>query len=347
MKRILSLLVCLGVIGAACGGGDAGDETTTVPTSPSTTIASSPTSTSAPATTVAEPAETWSWSGMPLQPGDDPASEVLIAKFSNAPKGRPQQGLAAADLAMEVLVEGGVVRILAVFQSEIPETIGPLRSAREVDPKLIEPFNAFFASSGGQSSVLNRIDSVSVDVSDGPGPGYFRSSDRSAPYNLYLNTEELFDVAELEPSQNTWISFDDAAPSGDQALSVAVAMSNFHTTNYRYSASHGGYLRFNGEEPHETVNGDQLVASTVAVVFVEQLSTGRVDSSGAPVPDFEVVGMGDAVVFRDGVAVPGTWERGRSADFFRLFDADGDEIPFKPGQIWFEILPNGRAVEWQ
>lgn len=349
MKRPLILLCSIALLATACSGGDdeSTDETTVPTTSTSTTRLT--TTTRATTTTTVPAPESWLLTGLPSEAGEQPATnnEVLIAKYSNAPNGRPQQGLDQADLLMEVLVEGGVSRILAVFQSDIPATIGPLRSAREVDPKLIEPFSGFFASSGGQPAVLADIDEVATNVSDGRGPGYFRQSGRRAPYNLFLETAELFGTAEVDPPSSFSIPFSTEEPEGERALSVEVDMSTFHTTNYRYSAVDDGYLRFNGEEPHETTEGDQLVASSVVVVFVEQLSTGRVDSSGSPVPDFEVVGSGDAVVFRDGVAVPGTWERGRTADFFRLFDADGAEIALKPGQSWFEIVPTGRTVEWQ
>ena len=355
MKRIPALLVILSLVVAACGGSD--ESTTDDSDASSTTSGESSTTTSTvldttTSSTIADLGITWPWSGEIVlssdTSGDSPeATPVLIAKFSNAPQSRPQQGLEAADVAMEVVVEGGVVRILALYQSEVPDTIGPLRSAREVDPKLIEPFNASFLSSGGQSSVMGSIGAVAANASDGRIGGYFRESGRRAPYNLFLNTETA--RAEAEPSgvANVWYTFDDAAPTGEQALSVSVDISSFHTTTFRYSGLDDGYLRFNGEDPHETVDGDQLVASTVVVVFVDQISTGRVDGSGAPVPDYDVVGTGEAIVFRDGVAIEGSWERGRTGDFFRLFDADGDPVPLKPGQIWFEIVPNGRTVQWQ
>ncbi|HDH03719.1 MAG TPA: DUF3048 domain-containing protein, partial [Actinobacteria bacterium] len=260
---------------------------------------------------------------------------------------RPQLGLGAADILMEAAVEGGVLRILAVFHSSIPETIGPLRSAREVDPKLIEPFDAFFASSGGQPTVLSRLRQVATLVSDGSGPGFFRQSGRSAPYNLFLQTEETFGLAELSTELELPLVFDYEVPDGVRALSVEIDISRFATTNYRYSSQDGGYLRFNGEAPHETIEGEQLVAQSVVAVFAEQISTGRFDGAGAPVPDFEVIGSGDVIVFRDGVAIEGVWERGQGSDFFRLFDANGDIIALAPGQTWFEIIPVGRSVDWQ
>lgn len=347
MQRFLLLVTALAVVAVACGGGDdtTTDATTVATTAVTTTRAST---TSRATTTTAMPDDVvWPLTGLPAEAADRSTAEVLIAKYSNAPKSRPQQGLEEADVAMEVVVEGGVVRIIAVFQSSIPDTIGPLRSAREVDPKLIEPFDGFFASSGGQPSVLADISDVAVNASDGRVAGFFRQPGRPAPYDLFLDTEAVFDMAELGTEPAWPIPFDDAAPTGEQALSVRIPISSFHTTNYRYSATDGGYLRFNGETAHETADGDQLVASSVVAIFVPQISTGRVDGAGAPVPDYTVTGTGEAVVFRDGVAVPGTWERGQTADFFRLFDESGAEIALKPGQTWFEIIPDTRTIEWE
>ncbi len=62
--------------------------------------------------------------------GETSDQQVLIVKLSNARKGRPQAGINQADLVMEVLVEGGVGRWLAVFQTNYPETVGPVRSLR-------------------------------------------------------------------------------------------------------------------------------------------------------------------------------------------------------------------------
>lgn len=54
----------------------------------------------------------------------------VAVKIDNTSSGRPQVGIAAADLVFEELVEGGVTRYLAVFHTAIPEEVGPVRSGR-------------------------------------------------------------------------------------------------------------------------------------------------------------------------------------------------------------------------
>src|SRR5699024_9452925 len=59
---------------------------------------------------------------------DERIVEVMV---NNHPKARPQSGLSKADIVFEVLAEGKITRFLALFQSEKPDMVGPVRSARE------------------------------------------------------------------------------------------------------------------------------------------------------------------------------------------------------------------------
>jgi hypothetical protein len=143
-----------------------------------------------------------------------------------------------------------------------------------------------------------------------------------------------------------WLSFGDKT-GGGVALTIEIDSSNRHQVTYGYSETDGGYLRFHRTQPHLDASGDQIVATNVIVLVVEELETGRTDSSGAAVPDYNVLGTGDAVVFREGAAIAGRWERGRLADFFRLFDDSGNEILLAPGTTWIHLIPEDRSFEWR
>lgn len=327
--------------------------TTTTTTQPTTTTAAPTTSTSTTTTTVFA-GDRWPLTGLPLLEGEATAP-ILAVKIDNSSSSRPQEGLEFADLVFDIPVEGGISRLLALYQSQLPEGIGPVRSVREVDPKLLGPFGAFLAYSGGQPSVVADVRAVAVDVGE-PQLGsaaYRRATDRPAPYDLMVDPAAAFAGIE-DPAgiAGRWLSYEDdpdpEAPAGsDPALTIEIASSNLHEVTYGFSATDGGYLRFHRSQPHRTVAGGQIVAANVIVLVVDQLETGRTDSSGSPVPDFEVFGTGEAVVFRNGVAVDGRWERGRTADFFRFFDDSGEEIGLTPGITWIHLLPRGGTFEWR
>ncbi len=346
MQRSLAVLAALLLALTACGGDDTAATSTSAPTTSttSTTVTTVPPVT----TTLAPVGPVWPLTGEEVADGTEGA-KVLVAKIDNTSNSRPQLGLDAADVVIEVLVEGGIPRLLAFFQSDIPDELGPIRSAREVDPKLLQPFGALFAHSGGQSHVVSAVREVAADVGH-PNFGnvaYYRAPDRPSLYDLILRTDDVLDEDAPPAPLGHWFTFGPAPEGGEQALSVELQQSTLNIVNYRYSASDDGYLRFNGEDPHVAVGSGQLVVDNVVVLYVEVIDTGRTDSSGSKVPDYEVFGTGDAVVFRDGKAYEAVWERSDPRSFFMLRGPAGAEIALGVGTTWIELVPVGRPLTWQ
>lgn len=349
-----AVVVVFVVILLVTGGDDPLDAPTTTtapsaPTSSSAASTSTTTSTTEPTTTTrTNAAAGWPLTGTAAEEGSTD-SPILAVKIDNTIAARPQAGLEMADLVIDIPVEGGISRLLAFFQSGIPTEIGPVRSVREVDSKLLAPFGALLAYSGGNAPVVAAVLEVAADLGH-PALGalaYRRAPDRAAPYDLMFDPQAgLATVDQPASLAGPWLSFGEG-PTGESARTVEIVSSASHQVSYGFSASDGGYLRFHGSQPHESSSGDQLVATNVVVLVVDQLETGRTDSGGAPVPDFEVLGSGEAVVFRDGMVFPGRWERGRVIDFFRFFDDSGFEINLASGTTWVHLVPEGRTFDWR
>ncbi len=246
---------------------------------------------------------------------------------------------------MEVIVEGGVSRWLAAYQSVYPEIVGPVRSMREVDPKLIAPFDARVLHSGGIFSVRRALAQVASDEGDGRIDGYFREPGRQYVYSL------MYDMTQLP--ENSWegevpvlLDFDSMPPPGGvEAESVEVVMSGANQVGWDFD--HGQYLRHQDGRDAVDALGEPISADSVVVIFVETISSGRRDSAGAIVPDYEVVGTGEMVLFRDGQAFPGTWEREAEEDFFELFDAFRRPLTLHPGRTWVHVTPDDGTVTWE
>src|SRR5690606_10939112 len=85
--------------------------------------------------TATEPPEPAEEGVLPLlgTTGEVPQRAALAVKVDATAHGRPQVGLLAADVVFEEVVEGGLTRLLAVYHSTDPETVGPVRSARSTD----------------------------------------------------------------------------------------------------------------------------------------------------------------------------------------------------------------------
>ena len=65
--------------------------------------------------------------------GSETISEYkpVIAMIDNSEAARPQEGIQAADIMYECEVEGGITRLMGVWNSNMPDVIGPVRSARQ------------------------------------------------------------------------------------------------------------------------------------------------------------------------------------------------------------------------
>ena len=115
---------------------------------------------------------------------------VIAFKIDNNFNARPQSGLQEADSVMEILVEGGMTRFLAYFMDKKSSYLGPIRSARPTDPTLISPYGGILVVSGATAGLIPQIRELGVPVLEEQGPPtMFRISDRSAPHNLYADTE--------------------------------------------------------------------------------------------------------------------------------------------------------------
>src|SRR5690625_5208618 len=81
----------------------------------------------------------------------------MTVKIENSAASRPQTGLQQADVVWEEMVEGGITRYAAVYHSRLPETFGPVRSVRPMDPAMAAPYGGLMVFSGGQTPFVTAL----------------------------------------------------------------------------------------------------------------------------------------------------------------------------------------------
>src|SRR5437899_753079 len=155
--------------------------------------------TTAPAATVTvpPPPPTYPLTGIRATDAARLNRPVLVVKVDNAPLARPQAGLDSADVVFEEVVEGGITRLLAAYQSHDAPLVGPVRSVRPIDPQIVTPLHGLFAYSGGAPKFQALIRHAPVlDVGYDADPGaYYRDRSRVAPHNLMSSTGALYRLA--------------------------------------------------------------------------------------------------------------------------------------------------------
>lgn len=147
----------------------------------------------APEATVKTPAHIAPLTGLPVKQPD--LARPVAVMINNAPAARPQSGLAEADMVYEVLAEGGITRLVAIYQSYHGDaTIGPVRSIRPYLITLGETVNGLLVHAGGSTdayAILQNGGKQHLDEITNASAPFWRDSSRKAPHNLYTNEQKL------------------------------------------------------------------------------------------------------------------------------------------------------------
>ena len=300
-------------------------------------------------TTTAPPAPTCPLTGTPVPGGGAvPLRPALAVKVDNYPDARPQSGLDKADVIFEEPVEGGITRYAAVFQCQNAPLVGPVRSARNIDIGILgELGSPLEVHVGGIDPVLANINAspiVNVDLGD-YGSIITNPPGRYAPYSTYSSTAQMWGT---HPTMTTppqpIFTYSSKVPKGTPVASVNINFSSTSDVTWNYDAATGQFLRFyNGTTPDTLADGVQNAAANVIVQYVQisygpwvENSEGGLEVQAALYPN----ASGNAIVFRNGQEITGTWTRSTLASPTQFLNSSGTPIPLQPGQTWVELVPN-------
>ena len=286
------------------------------------------------------------WTGLQ---GSDPHRPALTVKIDNASAARPQTGINEADVVYEEIVEAGLTRFIAIFQSTSPGTVGPVRSGRTSDPILLEGFDRpLFAYSGANRGTNQAINaSPLVDVGyDNAASAYWRSSSRRAPHNLYASTDSLWalhaDRTDVPPAPFTfgW----EGQPLPDSAIAAEGVTIDFGRVVVDYAWDGSGWRRSTNGEAHSDAQGVRVAPTNVVVQFTTYGKSAADNRS----PEARTTGSGTAWVFTAGHLMVAEWNRpdpGRPA----TITVDGEPVLLQPGRTWVALADAARPgnVAWR
>jgi hypothetical protein len=271
----------------------------------------------------------------------------IAAKIDNLPAARPQIGLESTDLVYQELVEGGLTRYVAVWQSTIPALLGPVRSIRPMDPDILSPLGGIICYSGGQqrfvdlmrrTPVYNAIHGQADTAST-----FFRTPTKAAPHNVLVKAQELLaqHASITAPPQQFEYSADPssstAATAGTPTAAVNYEFSGVTNGSWTWDASKLVFLRSQGAGPDLDSAGVQLSATNVVVIRV----TVTTDQG---IPKTNLIGSGEAWISAGGRTVHATWLKASSTDPIHLVDGAGTAVRLAVGNTWIELVPSAGSV---
>lgn len=285
-------------------------------------------------------------------PATDPAGldhPAVAVKLSDVRQAHPQAGVDRADIVFVEPIGVAYTRLAAVFHSDVPDRVGPVRSVRPMDAALLSPMRPVLASTMAAEWVMRYVDEVadvdhlgSLRVAD--PDAYVLDPSRPRPDDVFTDPVlllELSDRTEPPPpyfSYSSDLASSSAVRAAAMGSTVEIPYGPGWTVRWTYDEAARRYLREQPWGPHETTEAVQVSATNVLVLEVGSLTQKLSEGGGAPVPVLQLVdGTGSFLALSGGHRVTGTWSKAAVDRPFRLTTTAGDPLMLAPGATWVEM----------
>ncbi len=294
--------------------------------------------------------------GLPRPEGMPEGQRPVALSIPNNIQALPQAGVAQADVVVEMLTEGGITRLLAMYADyrALP-LVGPVRSTRDQFVQFAMPTNSILAHIGTSVYARNLLQVAGYASVDGLYLGttsFWFDDERTKPRPggklaeyCWFTSAELFqaglDANQINPVGEVRTLFNfttDAIPMDAQAASISVAYSDADQAQagFAYNTEDGLYHKSIAGAPHTDMDGAPLAYHNVFLLWCD--ITLKPDGQCT---EFDFSG-GEGCYFTQGGVKALVWRKGGPEDALRLFTPQGEELPVMPGKSYVGFVPNNR-----
>jgi len=296
--------------------------------------------------------------------------------LENHTEARPQSGISFADVVYEAVAEGGITRFLAVYYCQDAGIVGPIRSARTYFMDFLSEYGDYplyahvgGANTPGPANALGQIEDYGwagyndLNQFSVGFPTYKRDEARAGrpvatEHTMYATTSKLWKVAqerkltEKNEDGDRWddnfvpYKFKEESPSTTPQTFRVEYWGNqpSYVVDWQYDPTTNSYLRINGGQPHKDRNTNkQITAKNIVVLYMTERRANDGYEGNLHLL-YGTKGSGKALIFMDGKEISGRWTKNSRTDR-TIITANGSEVKFNPGTIWFHILPIGAVVD--
>jgi hypothetical protein len=276
------------------------------------------------------------------------SNKVMAVKIDDTAGARPQVGLDQADIVYIEQVEGGLTRLVAVFDTHLPTRVGPVRSTRNDDPEIVAQYGPIiYVASGGDRIELRPLNRSKLHaVIDGRGgPGFSRDENRPVPLNLFVNLATVAKKVNGPTATSIGLNWSTKITNPSSAGTVVNTRVGGTPVVFRWNHGTHRYVRYYYGQVDRLANGQPVSTPNVIVQFVHgHVFPADIDPAGNPAWYQTTVGSGRVVVFRDGKRIAGTWKRPDASHGTQLTDQHGKPITLTPGGAWVALVNTGTPL---
>lgn len=295
---------------------------------------------------------------------DAAAIRPLAVMIPNESAALPHYQLSKASILYEANVEGRMTRLMAIYEDwEALQKIGNIRSLRTYYAYWALEWDAFIVHWGGPFFVSEVLDKPDVENLDGlleaDTNGFFRTTDRKDPHNVYANGSDLKALIEqkefslayrgltddshyrftAKADPNTLSQYPDARKATRIDMSGCYPLTRCY---FEYQEEDGLYYRFqhlsgSSDGPHlDSSTGEQLAFRNILVQYIKYKELGE-GYLAFQCHDTTL----DGWFFTEGKGIHVTWEKTSDFGATRYYDDYGNEVVLNTGKTMVLIVEEG------
>lgn len=299
--------------------------------------------------------------GTALPEGYTVGQRPVAIMIGNSPAAMPQRGIGSADAIYEMVTEGGVTRLMAMYADyrTVPQ-VGPVRSARDAHLQFALPMNSIFVHIGSSIYADNLLNQYQYKDLDGVYLGW-ASFAFDTPRNISGKgnehcwfTDGPLLTTGMEKSQiavtgayESLFKFNDKdsaprSPAQGDAGYVKWSFANGSDVDFTYDAATGLYLKTAFGAAHI----DELTGAQLGFNNVFLLSTTVGLKPDAYCTDFDL-SQGTGFYISNGKYESITWKKGLPEAPIRIYDANGQELVVNVGKSYVGVIGSGQIETLQ
>ena len=289
---------------------------------------------------------------------EDSKSRPFAVMINNHHDAWPQCGIGDAYLVYEIIAEGGITRMFALYKDVDTAKIGSIRSARHYFIDYAEENDAIFVHWGGSPQAYSRIRSSKIAEIDGmalEGSVFFRDKTlkRNYEHTGFTSMEKLKEYAKkqgFDRDTNKKLLLDysideislEEIEGVQSAEEVYIKYSSYHNTSYVYDEENKVYKRSMAGKPNvDLTTGEQYTAKNIIVYSLSNYTINDGENKGRQ--ELSNIGSGTGYYITDGYAAPIKWEKtSHSAQTVYKY-LDGTEIKVNDGNTFIQIYPKSSS----
>lgn len=279
----------------------------------------------------------------------------VAVMLNNLKKAQPQLGNSQADIIYEVPAEGGITRMLAVYQTlDGIGTLGSIRSSRPYYIELALGHDALYVHAGGSPEAYQDLKSWKVNNIDGVNGSasqsavFWRDQERrkTMDYEHTLVTsgekiQSFWDSSKYAKTHGDGYTYsqtftDEPLTGGATAEHVKLAYTSYKTGLFDYDAATGRYLVSQYQAPYVDGNTGEQVSAVNLLLLETNISVISGDKEGRL--KVRITGEGDGLLCRNGQSVPIHWSRADRNSPFVYTTADGQPLALGRGNSYVCIM---------